>query len=141
MIGGELLKRLLAFLEISIKDCPDPRNGSNTQYSMRDFFFSTFAVFFSQSPSFLAHQTLMEKEGGSSNARGLFGIQLIPTDNQVRGILDSVPPGLLRPTFGSTFDLLNQQGIVLSICIQQQSFNSLHIFPELRANDYPFYQI
>jgi len=59
---------------------------------MEDFGLSAFAVFFTQSPSFLAHQQAMQKARGVNNAQSVFGIQEIPSDNQVRGMLDPVPP-------------------------------------------------
>src|SRR4030042_1629319 len=105
-LGGWLFSELLGYLEKVIGGCADPRAGSNLHYELRDFFLSAFAVFFSQSPSFLSHQTLMEKEKGTSNARSVFAIRGIPTDNQIRGVLDMVDPALVRPAFGLTVDLL-----------------------------------
>jgi hypothetical protein len=110
--GGELFSELLGYLEKMIGGCADPRPGSNLHYELRDFFLSAFAVFFSQSPSFLSHQTLMEKEKGTSNARSVFAIRGIPTDNQIRGVLDMVDPALVRPAFGLTVDLLRARGVI-----------------------------
>jgi len=39
---------------------------------------SAFSVFFMQSPSFLAHQRLLETGHGRSNCASLFGISKIP---------------------------------------------------------------
>jgi len=85
---------------------------SNRHYQLRDFFLSAFAVFFSQCPSFLAHQVLMEKQKGSSNARSLFAIRGIPTDNQIRGVLDPIDPTVLRPTFAMAVDLLKERQVL-----------------------------
>jgi hypothetical protein len=112
MQGGELFSVLLGYLEKTIEGCAEPRRGRNLHYELRDFFLSAFAVFFSQSPSFLAHQALMEKEKGTSNARSVFAIRGIPTDNQVRGVLDLIDPTLLRSTFGLTVDLLKEKGVL-----------------------------
>jgi len=51
----------------------DPRTGSNSRYSMKDAVLSAFAVFFTQSPSFLGFQRDMERNKGKNNAISLFG--------------------------------------------------------------------
>jgi hypothetical protein len=38
----------------------------------------TFSVFFTQSPSFLAHQTSLKMAKGKSNAETIFGIDELP---------------------------------------------------------------
>ena len=65
---------------------PDKRTGKNTHYSLVDAALGAFAVFFTQSPSFLAYQRLMEGSKGKSNAQSLFGIHQIPSDNQIRNL-------------------------------------------------------
>ena len=112
MQGGELFAVLLGYLEKMIEGCAEPRPGSNLHYELREFFLSAFAVFFSQSPSFLAHQALMEKEKGISNARSVFTVRGIPTDNQIRGVLDLVDPMVVRAAFGLTVDLLKDKGVL-----------------------------
>lgn len=83
---------------------PDRRTGDNASYSMADFALSAFAVFFTQSPSFLSFQQNMEKVQGRNNARSLFGVERIPCDNQIREMLDPVQPAELF----SLFDDLHQ---------------------------------
>jgi hypothetical protein len=78
---------------------PDRRQGKNTSYSMADFGLSAFAVFFTQSPSFLAHQKAMQQARGHHNAESLFHLQEIPSDNQIRQTLDPVPPQALYPVY------------------------------------------
>jgi len=112
MQGGDVFCTLLSFLSKAIGDFPDVRTGKNTQYTMDDFAMSAFAVFFCQSPSFLAFQTLMQQNRGMNNGETLFGIQKIPTDNQVRNMLDPVDPKLVRPVFASTFSYLQKQQVI-----------------------------
>ncbi|MFW6312888.1 MAG: ISNCY family transposase, partial [Spirochaetota bacterium] len=50
----------MSYLEETISEFPDPRTGSNTRYTMRDAALAAFSVFFTQSPSFLAHQRSMQ---------------------------------------------------------------------------------
>ena len=86
--GGDIFRTLLSYLTTSIESFPDLRRGTNTQYSIKNITLSAFAVFFCQSPSFLAHQQLMEQMRGTNNGKTLFGIQKLPTDNQIRNLLD-----------------------------------------------------
>lgn len=78
---------------------PDKRTGKNTQYSMEEIGLSAFSVFFTQSPSFLAHQRAMEQNKGSSNAQTLFQVGRIPTDNHIRDMLDPVQPQAIYMDF------------------------------------------
>jgi hypothetical protein len=78
---------------------PDTRRGKNISYAVKDAALAAFAVFFTQSPSFLAHQQALHQAKGTSNAHSLFGITQIPCDNQIRTLLDCVPPDKLFPIF------------------------------------------
>jgi len=53
---------------------PDKRTGKNTRYGMDDAALSAFSVFFTQTPSFVAYQRMMEGSKGQSNAQSLFGV-------------------------------------------------------------------
>jgi len=78
---------------------PDTRGKSNNQrYAMEDAALAAFSIFFTQSPSFLDSQVRMQKQQGKNNALSLFGVHQIPSDNQIRNLLDPVPPDTL---FGS----------------------------------------
>jgi len=77
----------------------DARRGKNTRYTLVDAGLSAFAVFFMQSPSFLNYQRCLEQAQGRSNAQTLFGVYQIPTDNQIRFLLDATDPAQLRSYF------------------------------------------
>ena len=89
---------------------PDKRTGSNSTYRMEDVALAAFSVFFTQSPSFLAHQTAMTQSRGISNAQTLFGLAKIPSDNHIRDLLDHVPPSRVFPMFDRIFDALHELG-------------------------------
>lgn len=93
-----------------IERFPDKRTGQNTQYTMTDIALAAFSVFFTQSASFLAHQTAMAEAKGKSNAHTLFGLQAIPSDNHIRDLLDQVPPSSVFPMFEHVFAALNESG-------------------------------
>jgi hypothetical protein len=64
---------------------------------VEDAALSAFSVFFTQSPSFLDYQRRMQRWRGRNNAQSLFGVHRIPSDNQIRNLLDPVPPETLFP--------------------------------------------
>ena len=90
----------------------DTRGGKNIRYSMEDFATSAFGVFFTQSPSFLAHQKAMQQNKGRSNAQSLFQIEEIPCDNQIRDCLDPVAPQEIFPLYDETLQALQEQGVL-----------------------------
>jgi len=90
----------------------DPRKGKNTSYTMVDTALSAFSVFFTQSPSFLEYQRSLEQTQGHNNAQALFGVHAIPSDNQIRSLLDATPPSTLKPLYAFLFDALEQAGVV-----------------------------
>ncbi len=91
---------------------PDKRTGANTQYSMEDIGLSAFAVFFTQSPSFLAHQIAMQKAKGTNNAQSLFHIKNIPSDTHIRDMLDPIAPESLFPVYDMVYESFAEQGIL-----------------------------
>ena len=77
---------------------------------MEDAALSAFAIFFTQSPSFLDSQVRMQKQQGKNNAASLFGVHQIPSDNQIRNLLDPVPPETLFPLMATISDELYRDG-------------------------------
>jgi hypothetical protein len=71
---------------------PDSRTGANTHFSMADIALAAFSVFFTQCPSFLSFQRNLERARARNNARSLFQVERIPTDNHLRQTLDAVAP-------------------------------------------------
>ncbi len=97
-------------LRACFQTLPDHRRDNNTQYEIEDAASAAFSVFFSQSPSFLAHQRLLEKKKGRSNLHSLFAVEKIPSDNQIRNLLDPLSPELLAPLFFDTIETLEAEG-------------------------------
>jgi hypothetical protein len=63
-----------------------------------------------QSPSFLAHQRDMQRRKGHNNAAGLFGVERIPSDGQIRNLLDPVAPAQLGEVFWTIYAGLKEAG-------------------------------
>lgn len=94
-----LFQEMVNYLQAQFAALPDCRTGKNQFITMKDIGLSAFSVFFNQCPSFLEHQRLMEKRSGQNNARSLFGIEHIPSDNHIRQCLDPIAPSTLFPVF------------------------------------------
>ena len=99
--ASSLIERLRAVFT----GLPDARDKSNNRrYNIEDAALAAFSVFFSQSPSFLDSQIRMQKLQGKNNAASLFGVHDIPCDNQIRNMLDPVPPQRLFPLMAQIGD-------------------------------------
>jgi hypothetical protein len=77
---------------------------------MEDAALSALSVFFTQTRSFLAYQGMMEGRKGHSNAQSLVGVHQIPSDKQIRALLDPVEPEQVFPIFEEILQVLEQQG-------------------------------
>lgn len=102
--------QMIASLRQAIGTFPDIRTGKNTQYEIMDAASAAFSVFFTQCPSFLSYQKMMQEKYGLSNAKTLFGMRAIPTDNQIRNLLDEVEPVFLSPVFNDCLEALIRSG-------------------------------
>lgn len=107
---GLAFDEMLSKLEDSLKEAPEHRKGNNRQYTIKDAGLAAFSVFFTQSPSFLNYQLQMEQRQGRNNARSMFGVERIPSDGQIRNLLDPVDPGVLRQSFWQMRDALQADG-------------------------------
>jgi len=110
MTGLLEFDNLVAKFHHQLEHLPDERTGKNISYRIADAGLGAFSVFFTQSPSFLAHQRAMEKSKGRSNAGSLFQIEKIPSDNQIRSLLDPITPQHLYPLFDDALRSLEQAG-------------------------------
>lgn len=107
-----MLDSILGKVRSRLEQLPDVRRGNNTQYEVADAALSALSVFFMQSPSFLAHQRDMQRHHGENNVRSLFGAYQIPSDNQIRNLLDPVSPNEAGELFWETYNELAQAGVL-----------------------------
>jgi len=101
------------------------KGGNNTRYEIKDAALGALAVFFTQTPSFLAYQKKMEEQKGQSNATTLFGIERTPSTPQIRNLLDPVSASEMYPTFRTIFEALAEQGELA----QFRAFNDSLLVP------------
>ncbi len=102
--------KLVEQLKEQLEQLPDHRTGKNIKYRIADAALSAFSVFFTQTPSFLAHQRAMSQSKGRSNAGSLFQLEKIPCDNQIRSLLDPLSPDHLYPLFDQILGTLEETG-------------------------------
>jgi len=99
-----VITALLTQLRGVLQGLPDGRQPSpRLTYTMQDIGLAAFSVFFMQSPSFLSYQRIMQRLHGASNAATLFGLEKIPSDNQVRNVLDTIDVKDFLPLFRHCF--------------------------------------
>lgn len=94
---------LSALVGGGLAQVPDPRRPGSP-IPLRDALMSAFALFSLKAPSLLA----FDQRRSDGNLRTLFGIGQIPSDTQMREILDEVDPERLRPVFGDVFRQLQR---------------------------------
>jgi len=87
-----------------LEELPDHRTGKNIQYQIKDAAKGAFGVFFTQSPSFLAYQRDLQRRKGRDNAQTLFQVEQIPSDAQIRNLLDPLEPEYLSGLFLTIFN-------------------------------------
>jgi hypothetical protein len=90
------LEAIVALLTTTFGDVADTRATEQLSYSLHDTLMSGFAVMFFQHPSLLQFQRAMEKKRQRCNVQTIFGVQEVPSDTQMREIVDAVKPDALR---------------------------------------------
>lgn len=106
------LTRMIKGLEQTFEKFPEHRRGKNSQYEIADAGMGAFSVFFTQSPSFLAYQRDLKLRKGRSNAEKLFALRDIPSDNQIRSLLDPISPSHLEDYYRQIFRDLEREGVL-----------------------------
>ena len=97
-IFGEVVTRLT-----------DSRSGNNLRYLVSDAMRSALGIFIFQSESFLAYQRQLEERHGRSNAQTILGVHEIPSDAQIRNILDEQPPSVLDEVYLKVLEQLENE--------------------------------
>ena len=104
------LEAMIDTLSSTFRYIPDPRRADRVDYSLHDTLMSGFAMMFFQHPSLLEFQRKMRQRRGRCNLEPLFGVTQVPSDTQMRAILDGVPPELLRPLLPALFAKIRRVG-------------------------------
>jgi hypothetical protein len=89
---------------------PDRRAPDRIRFSMHDTLMAAFAMFFFHHPSLLSFQRAMQEKRGISNLQTIFYTHQVPSDSQMREILDSVPVEPLRSQLPVLFNKVRRAG-------------------------------
>jgi len=101
-----LLNQTIKLIRKEFKKLPDERDKKHLKYTIEDIATSAFSVFYFQSKSWLDFQRNMLSRAGKSNAKSLFDIDNIPSDNHIRDVLDDIGVEKLQPIFDKVYKLL-----------------------------------
>jgi Transposase DDE domain len=95
---------------------PDPRAAADIP--LGDALMSAFAMFSLKDPSLLAFDE--RRQDPNDNFRTIYGIHHVPSDTQMRALLDPIDPDDVRPLFGDVFRRL-QRGKALERFVYLES--------------------
>jgi hypothetical protein len=89
------LEAIVDLLATTFGGVDDARAAEQLSYSLPDTLMSGFAVMFFQHASLLQFQRAMAKKRQRCNLQTIFGVHEVPSDTQMREILDEVKPDAL----------------------------------------------
>lgn len=101
---------IVALFGRTFERLPDGRDPTRLSYPMRDAAMSALACFFFQDPSLLAFQRRIRSRMGRDNLETMFGVEAIPSDTQLREILDGAPVDPVRRLLGHVFERYRRSG-------------------------------
>jgi len=88
----------------------DSRDSRRITWELPSVLMSAFAMLFFQHPSLLEYQRRMQQRTGRSNLERVFAVEKLPSDTQMREILDGVPTEPLRRVLPQTFEHMRRVG-------------------------------
>jgi hypothetical protein len=104
------LEAMIDMLSTRFAHIPDIRQANRVDYSLHDTLMSGFAMMFFQHPSLLEFQRKMKQRRGRCNLETIFAVHEVPSDTQMREILDGVPVELLRQVLPELFAKVRRAG-------------------------------
>jgi DNA-binding response OmpR family regulator len=97
-------------LTTTFGDVDDARAAEQLSYSVPDTLRSGFAGMFFQHPSLVQFQRAMEKKRQRCNLQTIFGVHDVPSETQMREILDEVKPDVLRGILPQLWEKVRRAG-------------------------------
>ena len=104
------LEAIVDLLATTFGGVEDVRAAEQLSYSLPDTLLSGFAVMFFQHASLLQFQRAMEKKRRRCNLQTIFGVHAIPSDTQMREVLDEVKPEALRGVLPQLWEKVRRAG-------------------------------
>ena len=116
------LRKIISRFRQSWQGLPDYRKANNnTKYTIADAVLAAFSTFFMQLPSFLAYQRTMAQSKGRSNSQSLFQVEQIPSDAQIRNLLDPLTPDEFAGEYRWVVDELAKSGHLQAFLAHQNT--------------------
>jgi hypothetical protein len=102
------LESFVEMLRGAFRQIPDERDPQRITWKLPDVALSAFAMFFFQHPSLLEYQRRMKKKHGHANLETIFGVTDLPSDAQMRTLLDGATVEPLRDVLTETFERMRR---------------------------------
>ena len=102
------ISHLIKTVRSSFEQVPDHR-APNAKISMVDALMSAFAMFSLKDSALVEFDERRKKD---KNLRAIYNLKNIPSDTQMRTILDPVYPDYIKPIFKVIFNLLQQNHVL-----------------------------
>ena len=110
-MGRGIISELTASLgEVGAKHTDTRKESPNLRFSTADGLKSAFSVFYFQHPSILQFNTAMKQDWKRQNVKNFFRIAEIPSDNEIRTLIDGVEPLEMSDVFGGMLKELDGRG-------------------------------
>lgn len=104
------LEAIVELLATTFGAVEDARAAEHLSYALPDTLMSGFAMMFFQHPSLLQFQRAMEKKRQRCNLQTIFGVKDVPSDTQMREILDAVKPEPVRRLLPQLWEKVRRAG-------------------------------
>jgi hypothetical protein len=104
------LEALVDLLATTFGGVEDSRAADQLSYPLHDILMSGFAVMFFQHPSLLQFQRAMKHKRRRCNLQTIFGVHEVPSDTQMREILDRVEPEAVRVVLPQLWEKVRRAG-------------------------------
>ena len=104
------LEAIVDLLATTFSEVEDPRAADQLSYPLHDTLMSGFALMFFQHPSLLQFQRAMQQKRRRCNLQTIFGVRDVPSDTQMREILDGVEPEPLRALLPQMWEKVRRAG-------------------------------
>lgn len=106
---GLTLDKEILSLRHEFEQVKDKR-ASNVSHKLPDLLMCGFAIFALKHPSLLSFEKMTTAE--KANLESVFGIKKIPSDTQLRDVLDETNPDFIRALFPKKFNQLEELGVI-----------------------------
>ncbi len=120
--------QILSHFKEYFDSIPDHRSGANISIPLGDAMMAAYSMFALKFPSTLKFEKDLKDEAKQNNLKTMYGVQNIPSDTQMRAIIDEVPTSSLR-------------GLYKNIFMKIQRDKKLVPFEFIKINKIPYYQL